>query len=140
MKDLMREYQASLGIDLCFQNFEQELAGLPGDYRPPDGRLYLAADDGKVAGCIALRRFDETTCEMKRLYVRPQFRGCGLARKLTEKIITDAREIGYCMMLLDTLPTMQVAQALYFSLGFREIPSYRFNPVPGTRYLCLNLL
>jgi putative acetyltransferase len=146
---LFREYAASLSVDLAFQNFERELAELPGEYAPPEGRLLLAflRDSEKMpssaqphaAGCVALRKMDATSCEMKRLYLRPKFRGHGVGRALAEEAIKAAREIGYQRMRLDTLPEMAGAQILYESLGFREIPPYRFNPIPGTRYLELTL-
>ncbi len=136
---LFREYQQELGIDLCFQGFEKELAGLPGDYVPPSGRLFLAYNDGELAGCVALHRFRGDTCEMKRLYLRPAHRGSGAGRRLAEAVIAAAQQIGYARMVLDTLPSMRTAQALYRSLGFREIPSYRENPVPGALFMELEL-
>ena len=138
-RDLFQEYAASLGVDLSFQNFARELASLPGNYAPPDGRLLLALVDGKLAGCIALRRWNETTCEMKRLYIRTEFRGAGSGRILARAVIEHARDIGYQRMLLDTLPSMSLARSLYRSLGFHPIPPYRYNPVPGTEFLALGL-
>lgn len=139
VKTLFAEYAASLGIDLGYQNFGDEFAGLPGKYARPNGRLYLALVDGAPAGCVAMRRLDEARAEMKRLYVRSDFRGAKVGLALTERIIADARQIGYRALVLDTLSTMQRAQALYRSLGFVEIEPYYDSPIPGTTYLSLSL-
>ena len=139
-RSLFKEYEHATGVDLCFQNFEAELRGLPGDYAPPAGRLFiLAAEDGSALGCVALRPLDASTCEMKRLYLRPAARGTGAGRRLAESVIAEARSIGYERMRLDTLPSMRAAIALYRSLGFRETEPYRFNPVEGTLYMELDL-
>lgn len=139
IKTLFNEYVASLGIDLAFQNYEEELQALPGKYENPLGRLYIAYADDMPAGCAALRPLDEKRCEMKRLYVRSQFRGLKLGKLLSEKIISDAKEIGYDFLLLDTLSSMEKALALYKSLGFKEIEPYYKSPLEGTHFLCLTL-
>jgi putative acetyltransferase len=139
VREVFREYERWLGISLCFQGFEQELATLPGDYAPPRGRLYLGVVDEAVAGCVALRPLDAETGEMKRLYLRAAYRGRGLGRQLALACIEAARGIGYARLRLDTLPVMGTAIALYRSLGFREISPYRANPIAGALYLELDL-
>jgi len=140
VRDLFLDYAKSLGFSLCFQNFDQELATLPGHYAPPKGRLLLAEYDGQFAGCAALRELEEDICEMKRLYLRPEFRGKGLGRAIAEHLIAEARQIGYTRMRLDTVePVMQDAVAMYRRLGFREIPPYCKNPIAGALYMELNL-
>jgi len=136
---LFKEYANWLAFDLCFQDFEKELNQLPGDYTPPDGRLLLAYYDSKVAGCVALRRFDDQTCEMKRLYIRSEFRKKGVGRRLAVAIVDEAKKIGYKSMRLDTLSVMKEALTLYHSLGFKKIESYRYNPIKGAIFLELNL-
>jgi putative acetyltransferase len=139
-RELFLEYAQSLGFSLCFQNFDKELAELPGGYAPPDGRLLLAEYESQLAGCVALHKFEARICEMKRLYLRPQFRGKGLGRVLADRIITEAREMGYDRMRLDTVePVMKDAVAMYYKLGFTDIAPYCENPMPGAIYLQLEL-
>jgi ribosomal protein S18 acetylase RimI-like enzyme len=143
-RELFLEYAQSLGFSLCFQNFDQELATLPGDYTPPEGRLLLAEYEGQLAGCVALHKLSDhegdRICEMKRLYLRPQFRGKGLGRVLAGRIIAEARQIGYRHMRLDTVePVMKDAVAMYRRLGFREIAPYCANPIAGALYMELAL-
>jgi GNAT superfamily N-acetyltransferase len=140
VRTLFREYAASLGFDLCFQNFEQELADLPGSYAPPSGGLLLALAGDDPAGCVALKKLADGACEMKRLYVRSRYRGTGLGRALAEQIIQHAKRLGYPAIRLDTVPSvMGSAVALYRCLGFQEVPAYCFNPVPGALFLELAL-
>ena len=139
VRQLFREYADALGIDLCFQDFETELASLPGKYTPPQGRLILAWVDGEAAGCVALRPIDGETCEMKRLYIKPQFRRHHLGRHLAERICREAREAGYRKICLDTLPSMSSATQLYATLGFQPVEPYVFNPIEGAIFLGLNL-
>ncbi len=139
-RELFKEYETGLGISLCFQNFEQELFALPGDYASPDGRLMLAFDDGDLAGCVALRKIGEGVCEMKRLFVREKFRGAGLGQRLANNIIENARNIGYERMRLDTLPgEMDKAIELYRALGFKQIEPYYDNPLPCAIFMELDL-
>ncbi|HKC70615.1 MAG TPA: GNAT family N-acetyltransferase [Terriglobales bacterium] len=137
---MFQEYAASLGFNLCFQSFDQELAGLPGEYAPPQGRLLLARTGGELAGCVALHPLQAGVCEMKRLYVRPQYRGQGIGRALLNTVLGEARAIGYQRMRLDTVePVMQDAVRMYRAYGFREIPPYRENPIPGALYMEIEL-
>jgi len=141
IRGLFREYEADIGVDLCFQGFEKELAELPGAYAPPLGRLLIAKAGDVAIGCVGLRplKSDGTICEMKRLYVRPSHRSTGLGRQLVERIVIEARAAGYVAMRLDTLQTMTAAQDLYRRMGFRDIPAYYPNPLPGVVYLELEL-
>jgi len=139
VRQLFREYADGLGIDLCFQDFETELASLPGKYAPPEGRLLLAWDGDRAVGCVALRPIDGQTCEMKRLYVQPGVRGQQLGRRLAERVCREARDAGYRRICLDTLPSMSSAVQLYARLGFRPIEPYVFNPIEGAIFLGLDL-
>jgi putative acetyltransferase len=142
-REILREYGLSLAIDLCFQNFDAELALLPGEYASPRGKMLLALVGDALAGCAALRPLADVdyanACEMKRLYVRPAFRRFGLGRVLAEALIDEARKLGYSVMLLDTLDEMESARELYSTLGFEEIAPYYFNPIPGAHYLKADL-
>jgi len=139
VRQLFREYAAGLGIDLCFQDFETELATLPGKYAPPEGRLMLAWDGTQAVGCVALRSLKDGACEMKRLYARPAVRGQQVGRRLAERICHEAREAGYRRICLDTLPGMAAAVQLYSALGFRPCEPYVFNPIEGAIFLSLDL-
>ena len=139
VKNLFKEYAEQLGIDLSFQEFGRELEEFPGEYTPPDGRLLLAQDGGRGVGCVGLRRIAENICEMKRLYVNPEYRRKRVGRTLAERIIEEARTIGYRYMRLDTLPWMEEALELYRSLGFVTIEPYRYNPVKGAVFMELQL-
>lgn len=137
--EIFREYIASVSVDLGFQDYEVEFAGLPGKYAAPDGGLWLAWSGGAVVGCVALRRLDDRMCEMKRLYVRPAGRGQQVGRRLIEQVLQSAREAGYTRICLDVLPEFAAAQRLYASFGFTDAPAQVFNPVPGTRFLARDL-
>lgn len=139
IRKLFEEYAESLGFNLCFQNFDAELTNLPGEYAPPTGCLLLAMYQSQAAGCVALRRLSEGVCEMKRLYVRPQFRRQGIGRALAETVIEHAKKTSYARMRLDTVPSMNVARALYTSLEFGEIGPYRHNPIEGAVFMELIL-
>ena len=142
-REILREYAYSLNIDLCFQNFEGELAALPGEYAAPQGQLLLAFVGDALAGCGGLRALPDVdyanACEMKRLYVRPAFRRFGLGRVLAEALLDEARRAGYSVMLLDTLDEMESARELYATLRFTEVAPYYFNPIPGAHYLKADL-
>lgn len=135
VRRLLEEYAAQLAIDLSFQDFSKEVANLPGEYAPPGGTLMLGVIDAAAAGCVAVRRVDETRCEMKRLYVRAPFQRMGCGTELAQRAIAWARGARYDRILLDTLPSMTDAQHMYERLGFRDVPAYRFNPIAGTRYM-----
>lgn len=138
-RQLFLEYAESLGFDLCFQNFDKELANLPGEYAQPTGRLLLAVNGSASIGCVALRKFDEGACEMRRLYVKTEYRGRGIGKILTETIIIEAKSVGYRRLLLHTLPAMKSAFAMYRSMGFTEIPPYDPTPVEGAVFMDLKL-
>lgn len=139
VRALLEEYADALGVDLGFQQFARELAELPGEYAPPGGVLLVARRDGETIGCVGLRPLDPSTCELKRLYVRPAARRAGTGRALTEAALAEARRLGYRRVLLDTLPGMEAAQRMYVELGFRDVAPYRPNPVDGARFLELLL-
>jgi len=139
VRKLFREYEAFLDVDLCFQSFEEELASLPGKYSSPGGHLLIGLNEEKIVGCVAVRKLDDRVCEMKRLFVRPEARGTGLGRKLAQKIIVIARELGYTLIRLDTLEKLSEAMHLYEMLGFRKTDPYYENPLPGVVYLELEL-
>jgi len=138
-KELFQEYAETLGFDLSFQNFDKELDDFPGQYSSPNGRLYLASYNNQIIGCVGLRYFEDSICEMKRLYVKPNFRGKNAGRALAETTIKQAKDIGYGYMRIDTLPSMESANELYKILGFEQIEPYRHNPIEGAIYLELNL-
>jgi GNAT superfamily N-acetyltransferase len=139
VRSLFREYAAFLDVDLCFQGFEEELSGLPGNYSRPDGDLLIGLDGVNIVGCVAVRRLGDGICEMKRLFVRPEARGTGLGRRLAQAIIEVARELGYAFMRLDTLDKLTEAMHLYETLGFRRTEPYYYNPLPGVVYWELKL-
>jgi ribosomal protein S18 acetylase RimI-like enzyme len=138
-RGLFKEYASSIGVDLCFQDFDRELKDLPGEYSEPEGCILLAFLNSALVGCVALRPLASKICEMKRMYVRSAFRGQGIGMALAERVITEARKMGYRKMRLDTLPTMREAQGLYRSLGFSEIDAYRLNPIQGAVFMELEV-
>jgi ribosomal protein S18 acetylase RimI-like enzyme len=139
IRELFLEYAESLGFSLCFQDFDKELAGLPGEYAPPTGCLLLAVVDSTPCGCVALHKLEEGICEMKRLYIKPEFRGRGFGKWLVNTVIDEAKKIGYIKMRLDTVPQMKEAIILYREIGFREIEPYRENPIEGALYMEIDL-
>jgi ribosomal protein S18 acetylase RimI-like enzyme len=140
IRTLFGEYAGTLDFGLDFQNFDKELANLPDDYTRPAGCLLLAFHKGQLAGCVGLRKLSDGICEMKRLYVKEQFRGLGIGRALTEAVVKEAQKIGYNYMRLDTVPSMEVARALYSSLGFKQTTPYRYNPIEGAVFMELRLM
>lgn len=139
VRAMLAEYVDWIGLDLAYQEIDEELAGLPGEYAPPRGALLVAEDEGRLIGMIGLRPFDASISEMKRLFVRPEARGRGLAKQLIAQLLNEANAIGYTEIYLDTLPMMGDAQSLYVSLGFRDIPAYYDTPIAGTRFMALRL-
>ena len=140
IRELFLEYAESLGFSLCFQDFDKELAALPGEYAPPNGCLILAVADSKPCGCVALHKLEESICEMKRLYIKPKYRGKGFGKLLVNAVIDEAKKIGYTKMRLDTVPQMKEAINLYRQIGFKEIEPYRENPIDGALYMEMDLL
>lgn len=140
IRTLFGEYAGKLDFGLDFQNFDEELANLPGDYTRPAGCLLLAFHKGQLAGCVGMRKLSDSICEMKRLYVKEQFRGLGIGRALAEAVVKEAHKIGYNYMQLDTVPSMEVARALYSSLGFKQTSPYRYNPIEGAVFMELRLM
>lgn len=138
-KEILIEYEDAIGVDLSFQNFQGEVMGLPGKYAPPSGSFLLAFINGQLAGCVALRKNMEKVCELKRLYVRKEFRAHKLGEMLVEEVIEEAKRLGYDRIRLDTLPTMKAAQKLYEKFGFQDIEPYIYHPMEGTRYMELSL-
>lgn len=139
VREMLREYVAWIGLDLAFQEIDAEVAGMPGDYAPPSGALFVAPDGHGLAGMIGLRALDDHTCEMKRLFVRPAARGRGLAKALIGRVLDEAQRLGYAEIRLDTLPMMGDAQSLYGALGFVDIPPYYETPIAGTRFMAKRL-
>jgi ribosomal protein S18 acetylase RimI-like enzyme len=140
IRELFLEYAESLGFSLCFQDFDNELAGLPGEYAPPTGCLILSVVNSIPCGCVALHKLEEGICEMKRLYIKPEFRGKGFGKLLVNAVIDEAKKIGYTKMRLDTVPQMKEAINLYREIGFKEIEPYRENPIDGALYMEMDLI